>query len=268
MSQFEHVKDRFGNDMWFGDGGEMKFPAFPYVQDYGQQLQRIKQLPLRTEDVIVVSYPKSGNNWIHHMVSMLVEGTTSIPSIMPQNELIFVDTCGEVKELPPASSKPRVLVSHLSFRFLPSDVLDKKVKVVYVTRNPKDVFVSYFCHMQNFQAPMGYEGTWSEFFKVMLEQGYYYGDFFEHLKDWERGRAANPDQPVCHISYEETVKDTLAQVEKLNQFLGTGRDRQLCQAIVDTCRFQNMHVVRTSSEDMLRAISWKNDVPFDRFYRK
>nr|KAG5703495.1 hypothetical protein BaRGS_020129 [Batillaria attramentaria] len=192
MSQFEHVKDRFGNDMWFGDGGEMKFPAFPYVQDYGQQLQRIKQLPLRTEDVIVVSYPKSGQG-----------------------------ACQAVTKI------GKLPVKLGGFRFLPSDVLDKKVKVVYVTRNPKDVFVSYFCHMQNFQAPMGYEGTWSEFFK-----------------------------------------DTLAQVEKLNQFLGTGRDRQLCQAIVDTCRFQNMHVVRTSSEDMLRAISWKNDVPFDRFYRK
>ena len=60
MSQFLHEKDGFGNDMWFGDTGPVRMAALPHVPDYAGQLDRIRDVTLRSDDVIVVGYPKSG----------------------------------------------------------------------------------------------------------------------------------------------------------------------------------------------------------------
>ena len=104
------------------------------------------------------------------MVSMLVEGTTDLPPMFSSVNFPFLDGHSDDMKLPPPD-KPRALMCHLPFRFLPRDVIEKKVKVVYVTRNPKDVFVSLFCHLSQVLPPLGYEGTWSQFFTVMLKQG-------------------------------------------------------------------------------------------------
>nr|KAG5703493.1 hypothetical protein BaRGS_020127 [Batillaria attramentaria] len=59
MSNFVLEKDRFGNDMWFGDK-EVRFAALPFIQDYKEQLKTIKEMKLRSDDVLVAGYPKSG----------------------------------------------------------------------------------------------------------------------------------------------------------------------------------------------------------------
>nr|KAG5703476.1 hypothetical protein BaRGS_020110 [Batillaria attramentaria] len=268
MSQFEHVKDKFGNDLWFGDGGEMRFPPMSHVQDYRKQLQDIKQLPLREDDVIVACFPKSGTNWVHQLVLMLVQGATEVPTVFSENNSIFLDTSGGRKGLPKPDS-PRIFFSHFQFRFLPLDVIDKKVKVVYVTRNPKDLFVSFFCHLKNFDGKMGYPGTWPQFFSLMLNGGgVWYGDYFEHLREWEKAMDDHPDLPIFYCNYEDTIQDPVGQVVKLNEFLGTGRSRELCEAIAEACRFSRMPVIREMGEDILRLINWKEDVPWSAFFRK
>ncbi|KAK7492336.1 hypothetical protein BaRGS_00016433, partial [Batillaria attramentaria] len=266
MSNFVLEKDRFGNDMWFGDK-EVRFAALPFIQDYKEQLKTIKEMKLRSDDVLVAGYPKSGNNWTHHIVAMLVAGTTELPTLLEDNNFILIDSCGGGKRLPPAD-EPRALLTHLRFRYLPRDVTEKKVKVVYVTRNPKDVFVSLYCHLSNVHPPLGYEGTWPQFFSVMLEQGYWYGDYFEHLKDWEKEIDQHAEMPIFHSSYEDMKQDFLGQVQRLNTFLGTNRDRQLCQAIVDTCTLSNMPKTRPHSEQIRKTFLYKEQSKDGFFYRK
>ncbi|XP_076443187.1 sulfotransferase 1C4-like [Babylonia areolata] len=265
MSDLLHLKDQFGNDRYFGDTGPVRVAAVPNV-DFRTLLDTISHLPLRQDDVIVVGYPKSGNNWIHHMVTMLKAGTTDLPLLYGEDSFQFLDALGNKQWLTPPHN-PRVLLSHLPFRFLPRDVTEKKVKVVYLTRNPKDVFVSLYCHLKNVHLPLGYEGSWSQFFTVMLEEGFWYGDVLEHLKDWQSEMDAHPHHPFFHCSYEDTSRDTLTQVERLNEFLGTGRDRQLCQDIVRNCRLDNMTVTRRQKEETAREVFlWKD--PLSSFYRK
>ncbi|KAL8625865.1 hypothetical protein ACOMHN_012457 [Nucella lapillus] len=267
MSNFLHLKDHFGNDLYFGDTGQIRIAALPNVNK--TTLRTISDFTLREDDVIVVGYPKSGNNWVHHMVTMLKAGTTKLPSLYGKDtKSIFLEGGDENHQLLTAD-KPRVLFSHLPFRFLPQDVVKKKVKIVYISRNPKDVFVSLYCHLNQTKLPIGYEGTWSQFFPFMLEQGYWYGDAFDYLMDWQSQMETNAQHPIYHSNFEESKRDTLGQVERLNQFLDTGRSRQLCQKIVTTCRLENMHVTRAMDDDLFHTMFlWKEHTSPSSFFRK
>nr|KAG5688945.1 hypothetical protein BaRGS_031344 [Batillaria attramentaria] len=223
MSQFEHVKDKYGNDFYYGHR-EVKFPPMSYVKDFYQLVENIKEIELRPDDAITVAYPKSGLNWINHIVSMLQEGTTTIAPILQEDSFVLIDGVGWDKKLTPPV-KPRALWSHVPFRYLPRDVTKKKVKVVLITRNLKDVFVSLFTFLANFHGEMGYSGTWPQFFENILENGFWYGDPFDYLRDWEREIEAHPDLPILHVAYEDAKEDPVREVEKLNAFLGTQRSQ-------------------------------------------
>lgn len=104
------------------------------------------------------------------MVSMLIEGTTHLPPLFGDSNFPFLDICGAGRELA-APDKGRALMSHLAFRYLPRDVEDKRVKIIYLVRNPKDATVSLYHHVGSTLPPIRYEGSWDQFLTTVLEQG-------------------------------------------------------------------------------------------------
>ena len=49
-----------GAQFTVGDSGDLWFPPFPLVNSYPEQLDVIKGLKMREDDVILAGYPKSG----------------------------------------------------------------------------------------------------------------------------------------------------------------------------------------------------------------
>ncbi|KAK7492359.1 hypothetical protein BaRGS_00016456, partial [Batillaria attramentaria] len=268
MSQFEHVKDKYGNDLYYGHP-EVRMAAVDYVKDFYKQVEMLKEIELRPDDVITVSYPKSGQNWTNQMVRMLLEGTTTeLPVIGRENDFVFMDATGWDKHLAPPV-KPRAIWSHLRFRNLPRDVEKKKVKIILITRNLKDVFVSTYNYLHNFHDPIGYGGTWPQFFEYMLENGHWYGNPFDYLRDWEREIGAHPDIPILQVAYEDMKEDPVRQVEKINEFLGTQRSKEFCREVADHCDFSNIHNSRKFDPGAFKDTKWRMDaVPQKAFYRK
>ena len=61
MSGQIHLKDRYGNDLGFLNGGDIWVPIFPDIDDdYRQHLKNLRRLELRPDDIIVAGYPRSG----------------------------------------------------------------------------------------------------------------------------------------------------------------------------------------------------------------
>lgn len=57
---------------------------------------------------------------------------------------------------------PRVIKTHLPFSLLPPSVLEKRSNVIYITRNPKDVAVSWY-HLNRYVNNHGYVNDFAQF---------------------------------------------------------------------------------------------------------
>lgn len=54
------LKDKFGNVMRFGIGGDNWYPPFPLIQDHRQHITEVRHLELRPDDVLMEGFPKTG----------------------------------------------------------------------------------------------------------------------------------------------------------------------------------------------------------------
>lgn len=98
-------------------------------------------------------------------------GTTTVSYVAIKNPLevsnqkILLKRCCNkyIDSLP----SPRFIKTHLPFHLLPRQLREgkKKNKIIYVTRNPKDVCVSYYHHYKLLEA---YQGSFENFCKLFL----------------------------------------------------------------------------------------------------
>lgn len=59
-------------------------------------------------------------------------------------------------------SEQRFTKTHLPFKLLPPSIMEKRAKVVYVARHPKDVVVSYY-HLNKLYRTQGYVNDFETF---------------------------------------------------------------------------------------------------------
>ncbi|XP_025098768.1 sulfotransferase family cytosolic 1B member 1-like isoform X2 [Pomacea canaliculata] len=244
------IKDKFGNDRWF-IGEDIRLSPLKHQLSLADRLRLINTFDLRPDDVIVAGYLRSGNNWIHQMIYMLLEGTLDPPPLFGPDTNVILETATDFNRVLPAV-KPRALYTHLLFKDLPKVVTEKKVKVVHITRNLKDVFVSLYCLLEKYPLRQYYP-PWPEFFSTMLDDGVSYGDIFDHVTSWEKAIDDHPEHPFYCVTYEEMTQNGVDQLERIDQFLETNRGRPFCQAVVEKCHIDNMVNLRMSQ-----------DVDFDR----
>ncbi|KAK7469550.1 hypothetical protein BaRGS_00036456, partial [Batillaria attramentaria] len=248
------LKDKFGNDLYFGHAGDIWLPQFPGLPDYRQHLHFIRHMELRPDDVILTGYPKAGFHWNQEIVHMLLHGAAEYVGSQGFGE--FLEGYPPDRLVPP--TKPRVFFTHLRFQHLPIQTWAKKVKVLYLTRNPKDSWVSLYNHWKYFKFCPGYEGTWDQFFEVMMDMGLWYGDYFDYMLDWEKHLDANTHLPVMTSNFEDLKNDPVGQIEKIDKFLGLNRGRELCEKIAQACDFS---VLKTAKDgqmpDEVKKMMWK-----------
>ncbi|OWR41851.1 Retinol dehydratase, partial [Danaus plexippus plexippus] len=147
----------------------------------------IYNFPLRSDDVFVISFPKSGTTWTQELVWLLLndldyeKAKKSLNYRFPFLEASMFDfeepvpedpryaiskeikppTVDQIKNMP----SPKFIKSHLPLSLLPPNLLEKS-KVVYVARDPRDVAVSFFHHykLMKMMAPdRDFKTYWSYF---------------------------------------------------------------------------------------------------------
>ncbi|XP_035293283.1 sulfotransferase 4A1 isoform X1 [Cricetulus griseus] len=132
-----------------------------------------------------------------------------------------------IKEL----TSPRLIKSHLPYRFLPSDLHNGDSKVIYMARNPKDLVVSYYQFHRSLRT-MSYRGTFQEFCRRFMNDKLGYGSWFEHVQEfWEHRMDSN----VLFLKYEDMHRDLVTMVEQLARFLGVSCDKAQLESLIEHC---------------------------------
>ncbi|XP_005101347.1 alcohol sulfotransferase [Aplysia californica] len=205
----------------------------------------IRNLEIRDDDIITLGFPRSGNHFAFEVVNMVQKQSTEyVKSHMIDNvlELRKVDTYESYRQEP----SPRNLTINFQVRKIPQQAVEKRTKIVYLLRNPKDALTSFYKHWIKLQADdMGFRGTWEEFLDLSVSGQFTYGSWFDHVLCMERYMADHPDTPVHVHLFEEMVSEPLPTVKKLCKFLGTSEE--LAPKIAEVTDFGYMK--KNSSKD-------------------
>ncbi|CAJ0935252.1 unnamed protein product [Ranitomeya imitator] len=128
-------------------------------------------------------------------------------------------------------TSPRLIKSHLPYRFLPTDLHNGESKVIYMARNPKDLVVSYYQFHRSLRT-MSYRGTFQEFCRRFMNDKLGYGSWFDHVQEfWDH----HLDSNVLFLQYEDMHKDLGTMVEQLVRFLGVSYDKAQLESTVEHC---------------------------------
>lgn len=191
------------------------FPGHLHTQD---SLQSAVRFPFKDTDIIIATYPKSGTTWMQEIVSLILNrGDSHLCQTVPnwtRAPWLEQHYCATMLEACPQS--PRVITTHLPQHLLGPALQGSNAKVIYVSRNPKDVAVSYY-HFHKLAKFFPEADSFQDFLNQFLDGTLYYGSWFDHVKGWTSQTAAMRN--LLHITYEEMSLDPRSSVGKVSTFL-------------------------------------------------
>jgi len=207
-------------------------------------IQDMNDYPLRDDDIMFCSYPKSGCHWIWDITRMVLNGYDKVDEMMKERYMMEVanQRHGQIDDLP----SPRILNNHQFFENQPHDLVNKGNKVVFVYRNPKDVAVSMYYHAltSTYYKLSDFASYLPRFAEGLVS----HNSVFDYLKDWERGFKLLKEENYCIISYEDVQEEPLRELRKLSKFLGKDQDDEYLQRVIEATKIDNMRSVKVKAD--------------------
>jgi len=184
---------------------------------------------MRDEDVLLSSFPRSGNTWVRLLLCNLIslyewEGkTVDFPLL---NKTMPELGINNLLEPWPHPTIPRVVKTHSSY-----SPLFRKTRSLGIIRDPLDVMVSYY-HFQKHRL-CSYVGSFSEFIR---HRRFGLESWFRHYTSWR-------DHWTLVVRYEDLRADTFREVSRILDMLAVDYPEDMvCEA------------VRRSSIENVRAV--------------
>ncbi|XP_014240125.1 sulfotransferase 4A1-like isoform X2 [Cimex lectularius] len=236
------LRDFKGEKSGFCQVGDKKW-LLPIA--YKNHAEEYYTLPLRKDDIWVVTFPRSGttltqelvwiiNNDLDFKTSLSVSLQDRFP-FMELNTLIHDEHAQEIIDMNndpvvtglvkswktpgPRIAKdlksPRHFKTHLPFSLLPPNLLNTS-KVIYVARNPDDVVASYYYHNKLVRLH-DYTNDFQQYWNYFKNDLVVFAPYWKHVEEgWNRRSHPN----LLFLYYEDIVKDMRSVIRKVASFLG------------------------------------------------
>uniref|UniRef100_A0A1A8H5Y9 Sulfotransferase n=2 Tax=Nothobranchius korthausae TaxID=1143690 RepID=A0A1A8H5Y9_9TELE len=210
----------------------------PTVVHTPESLKYFEEFKFRPDDVLIATYPKSGTTWMQEVVPLILSGgdPASVETLHNWDRVPWLEEKQALGLNLDERPSPRMLTTHFHYDMMPASFFEVKPKVIYVMRNPKDVFTSSF-HYFNSTSFLVKPGPQSEFLHKFLDGKVIFGSWFDHVKGWLN---AEDKQHIFYISYEEMTKDLKDSVTRIAGFLEKPLDAEVIESITNRCLFKNM----------------------------
>lgn len=212
--------------------------------------RRWDMVTIRSDDVIVVTPPKSGTTWMQTIVALLLSGD---PNIEPELSVKMPWVDIRVREMPEVATRldamphRRSMKSHTPLDGLP---LHEKAQYICVFRHPLDAHFSYRSHVRNI--PMSWFDHWypendpdGVTFRRFLDGGPEGFDTdampLAHILQHYKAALAVSDRPnVALFHYADMKRDLAGTFDRLAGVLGISHSDTVMAALVDAATFENM----------------------------
>lgn len=232
-------------------------------------------------DKILVTPLKSGTTWLKSLIYAIVNRNRYSPTdpnhplqtanshrLIPIIEFMYKD-----KKIPDLSSypSPRLLSSHASYSMLPESVIRSDCRIIFLFRDPKDIFISLWFYM-NKVAPdtiekLSLEETFEFFCKGISPLGPCWDQAIEFWK-----MSLERPEKVLFLRYENLKENTTSQIKNIAKFLGfpvslqeenEGVDEQIAQL----CSFEHLRNLEASKTEG-EVFQWFPLLQTKDFFRK
>lgn len=219
------------------------------VKDEAERLY--KDFVAFDDDIVLCSSPKTGTTWLktillcikHHGTESSdivehVEAHGAAPCIETKLEGTGLISEDEIKRL----ARPRFYQTHMPLRNVPQSIRQQRCKLIYITRNPKDMLVSAY----KFQFPEE-EGkrcktTIDEMVRNFCDGLYMYGPFDTHVKEYwhESQKGKDAQNPVFFLQYEQLLRDPVPLIRQLGEYIGKHLSVTDAESIAQRCSMANI----------------------------
>jgi hypothetical protein len=197
-----------------------------------------RRLSVRPDDILLASYPKSGNTWTRFLIAHLVHPDREVG--FGNLHQLVLDPEVTVKRDFDRAPRPRIVKTHGSF--------DARYRrVIYVVRDPRDVALSQYHCLRELRR-IDDEFPMEDFIGRFLtgEFNRHLGSWGENAGSWLATRARHPG--FLLLRYEDLLAGTARELTRVAAFAGLpATPERISQA------------VERSSDDKMRESEKKQD---------
>ena len=207
----------------------------------------------RASDVFIATYPKTGTTWMMQICHQIRceaarargedangEAFDEITEVVPW-DVVALD-CGQDLDAAQTTT-PRLFKSHES-----ATTMARGARSVVVTREPADVFHSFY---EFLPAYMGIERgaiTREEFAEAIFAGASHSGGFAEHYLSWYDAATASRDD-VLMVAFEDMKEDLGAVVDDVAAFLRCELDARGRDVVLERASFAYMRKNHAKFDD-------------------
>ncbi|XP_065363891.1 sulfotransferase 1E1-like [Calliphora vicina] len=215
--------------------------SIKYYSEYLHFVKKVHELEVFDDDVWLVTLPKSGTTWMQELLWLVVNNfdfetakKEHLEVRTPCLEFDYIIHENLERAFKPLESlsRPRLIKTHLCLPLLPAQIWDKKPKVIYVSRNIQDAYVSLYYQYRSLGFSM--DKTLEQFVATAMKGDKLF-DPFLHITEFFSLR----NEHWLYYTSFESMKHDLRQV------------------ITEVCTFLNKTITEETMEKMLKHLSFE-----------
>ncbi|XP_058747139.1 cytosolic sulfotransferase 15-like [Vicia villosa] len=262
------------------ENGWMPFEYYYYFQGFwcpSDLIQSVnsfqKYFLAKDNDVIVSSLPKAGTTWMKALTFAIVN-RNNFPSfddhpllksishdLVPYFEFNVYGTGDICDRFPQVDSskmiEPRIFGTHIPFHSLAKSIKKSNCKIIYISRNPFDNFVSawFFANKARSNHQSLQNLSLEEAFENYCKGITPFGSFWDHNLGYLNESIIRSEK-VLFLKYENLREEPILYVNKIADFLGfpftrEEKNNKVIENIIDLCDFEKMKELEVNKSETL-----------------